>query len=244
MISLQVLYFVSLTACTSDKRIPIRELSWQASNFKQINYKSKVGDTIYTVAFYYDVDYKQIAAYNNLRMPYVIKPGQILKIKLPTEYNNKKKISLINERRNSNTAKREKIRLTTIHLNKKINQWLRPVSGKVITHYSLPLQKKGIDFEGKKGDKVHASADGIVAYVGDGLVGYSNLVIIKHNEIFLSAYGNNSKILVNEGEKIKAGQVIAEIGSNNKVGLWTLHFEIRKSGKPVNPLNYLNVKVF
>lgn len=119
------------------------------------------------------------------------------------------------------------------------SHWLWPTSGRVITMYSAndPL-RKGIDLEGKQGDPVKATGAGSVVYAGSGLAGYGQLIIIKHDDQFLSAYGHNSKLLVAEGDAVKKGQVIAEVGSSgtdkNK-----LHFEIRKSGKPVDPLLYL-----
>ncbi len=118
-------------------------------------------------------------------------------------------------------------------------RWLWPTSGRVITLYSAtdPL-RKGIDLEGKLGDPVKAASSGSVVYAGSGLAGYGQLIIIKHDDQFLSAYGHNSKLLVAEGDTVKKGQVIAQVGSSgtdkNK-----LHFEIRKAGKPVDPLLYL-----
>lgn len=118
-------------------------------------------------------------------------------------------------------------------------RWLWPTSGRVITLYSAtdPL-RKGIDLEGKLGDPVKAAGSGSVVYAGSGLAGYGELIIIKHDDQFLSAYGHNSKLLVAEGDTVKKGQVIAQVGSTgadkNK-----LHFEIRKAGKPVDPLLYL-----
>jgi lipoprotein NlpD len=114
-----------------------------------------------------------------------------------------------------------------------------PTNGRIISGFSAtdPL-RKGIDLAGQLGEPVVAADSGSVVYAGSGLAGYGELVIIKHNEQFLSAYGHNSKLLIKEGDAVKAGQKIAEVGSSgtdsNK-----LHFEIRKDGKPVDPLSYL-----
>nr|WP_227519873.1 peptidoglycan DD-metalloendopeptidase family protein [Mangrovitalea sediminis] len=97
---------------------------------------------------------------------------------------------------------------------------------------------KGIDIAGQLGDPVHAAADGEVVYAGSGLLGYGELVIINHNEHYLSAYAHNSKILVKEGERIRAGQVIARMGATGAKRV-ELHFEIRRDGQPVNPERYL-----
>ena len=88
---------------------------------------------------------------------------------------------------------------------------------------------------------MQAAADGEVVYSGNGLLGYGELIIVKHNASFLSAYGHNRKRLVQEGDKVKAGQQIAEMGSSAS-SREELHFEIRKNGKPVNPLDYLPVR--
>lgn len=85
---------------------------------------------------------------------------------------------------------------------------------------------------------MYAAADGVVAYSGNGLSGYGNLIIIKHNGQFLTAYANNLKNKVEEGQKVKAGQIIAEMGIIDRQ-FWGVHFEIRKSGQPVNPMLYL-----
>lgn len=117
--------------------------------------------------------------------------------------------------------------------------WRWPSDGKVIGVYvSGEPTKQGIDIGGKSGDPVRAAADGEVVYSGNGLIGYGELIIVKHNANFLSAYGHNRSRLVKEGDKVKAGQAIAEMGASAS-SRDELHFEIRKNGKPVNPLEYL-----
>jgi len=109
--------------------------------------------------------------------------------------------------------------------------------GKVTRGYSSSVHK-GIDISGKRGDAVVAVAAGKVVYAGTGIVGYGELLIVKHNEIYLSAYGHNYRLLVREGEQVKAGQKIAEKGSSGTDTV-KLHFEIRKEGKPVDPQKLL-----
>jgi lipoprotein NlpD len=98
--------------------------------------------------------------------------------------------------------------------------------------------KKGVDIGGKPGEPVYAAAAGDVVYSGNGLIGYGNLVIIKHDDTFLSAYAYNRKLLVKEGDRVKAGTKIAEMGQVAK-GESILHFEIRRDGNPINPLRFL-----
>ena len=117
--------------------------------------------------------------------------------------------------------------------------WRWPADGKVVgTFFAGDQTKQGLDIAGKAGDPVRAAAAGEVVYSGNGLIGYGELVIVKHNANFLSAYGHNRKRLVKEGDKVTAGQEIAEMGSSS-ASRDELHFEIRKNGKPVNPLDYL-----
>ena len=103
----------------------------------------------------------------------------------------------------------------------------------------IPAQgKKGINIACRKEDKVRAASSGVVAYAGSGLAGYGNLIIIKHNNEYLTAYGNNARNLVSEGQRVNSGQIIAVAGMVDHK-YWGVHFEIRKAGKPVNPLIYL-----
>ena len=115
-----------------------------------------------------------------------------------------------------------------------------PIKGKVLKKFSL-TRNKGIDIAGKRGQFVKAAEAGKVVYCGQGLIGFGNLIIIKHNDDYLSAYANNSSLQVNEGQNIKKGQIIAKVGD---VGIkrTSLHFQIRKNGKPVNPLQLLPKK--
>lgn len=116
--------------------------------------------------------------------------------------------------------------------------WRWPSQGVIVAGFSPSKGKKGLDIRGKLGQEILAAAPGKVVYSGNGLIGYGNLVIIKHNDTYLSAYGHNRKLLVKEGTTVKQGQKIAEMGESAKDGV-ILHFEIRRDGKPVNPIPYL-----
>lgn len=117
-------------------------------------------------------------------------------------------------------------------------KWRWPASGSVVGRFQSSAAIPGIDIEGKEGQPVVAAADGVVVYSGNGLVGYGELIIIKHNDSLLSAYGHNRKRLVTEGQQVKAGQQIAEMGSGSS-SRDELQFQIRKDGSPVDPLDYL-----
>ncbi|MFO1389162.1 peptidoglycan DD-metalloendopeptidase family protein [Cellvibrio sp.] len=117
--------------------------------------------------------------------------------------------------------------------------WQWPSSGKLLAQFQGETgQNKGIDLGGKLGEPVLAAASGRVVYAGSGLSGYGNLLIIKHNETFLSAYAHNEEISVKEGDFVKAGQKVADMGSSGTDRV-KLHFEIRSDGSPVDPLRYL-----
>jgi lipoprotein NlpD len=117
--------------------------------------------------------------------------------------------------------------------------WAWPIKGQIIGNFSSAgMGNKGLDIAGRRGDAVLAAGDGVVVYVGTGLVGYGKLIIIRHNNNYLSAYAHNDRFTVTEGQRVKLGEKIAEVGSSG-ADRDELHFEIRRQGKPVNPLQYL-----
>ncbi|WP_367987335.1 murein hydrolase activator NlpD [Vibrio sp. NTOU-M3] len=123
--------------------------------------------------------------------------------------------------------------------NNKVSKWLWPTKGRVIKNFSAGDQgNKGIDIAGQRGQSIVSTAGGTVVYSGNALRGYGNLVIIKHNDNYLSAYAHNDRLLVHEGQSVKAGQKIATMGSSGSNSV-RLHFEIRYQGKSVNPKRYL-----
>jgi lipoprotein NlpD len=123
--------------------------------------------------------------------------------------------------------------------NAKISKWLWPTKGRVVQRFSTGDQgNKGVDIAGQRGQSIVSSASGSVVYSGNALRGYGNLIIIKHNDNYLSAYAHNERLLVQEGQSVKAGQKIATMGSSGANSV-KLHFEIRYQGKSVNPQHYL-----
>ncbi len=210
------------------------------------------GDTMYSVAWRYGRNYKELAAANHIPPPYNIYPGEV--IRLDVRASSSQIASNDSDRSNpagSRSQSAEKsprpqektssrnITLQTKHYTAAHIRWQWPHVGPIIAQYSLSGHvNKGIDIAGQLGDPVHAAADGEVVYAGSGLLGYGELVIINHNEHYLSAYAHNSKILVKEGERIRAGQVIARMGATGAKRV-ELHFEIRRDGQPVNPERYL-----
>ncbi len=211
------------------------------------------GDTLYSVAWRYGYDYREVAAWNHIGPPYQIFPGQRLLI-IPSGQGAPADATPVASAPPTVTAtpsakvepppatRPKKSGLTIEKPVTRPNQngvrWRWPVPGEVKRAFADSGSKKGIDIGGRVGQPVYAAASGQVVYSGNGLVGYGNLVIIKHDDVYLSAYGNNSRLLVKEGQQVTSGQMIAEMGQTGKDGA-ILHFEIRQDGKPIDPLQLL-----
>ncbi|BFM11097.1 peptidoglycan DD-metalloendopeptidase family protein [Simiduia litorea] len=203
------------------------------------------GDTLYSIAWRYGVDYKELSVRNGISKGYVIYPGQ--KIYLDTRNLNvtskspsvKKPSPATSQTSVAKTPPRTVTKPSAAQATYAHFTWQWPARGRIIRNYSPKSGlNKGIDIEGRLGEPVLSAAPGTVVYSGDGLRGYGKLLIIKHNETFLSAYAHNHQLLVKEGESVKGNQKIAEIGSSG-TDTTKLHFEIRREGKPVDPLLYL-----
>ncbi|WP_101757473.1 peptidoglycan DD-metalloendopeptidase family protein [Oceanicoccus sp. KOV_DT_Chl] len=214
------------------------------------------GETLYSLAWRYNLDFRGLASTNGVSSPYTIYPGQ--KILLADTPRAVKSTSAVNSVAATNTSAKsqnmsaksapliEKTTTTKVSsdltgLSKKDYPfvWRWPARGKVVRAYSHSSNvHKGIDIHGKLGEPVHAANSGKVVYAGSGLVGYGKLLIIKHDDHYLSAYGHNSQLLVKEGSLIKVGQQIAKFGDTGTDKV-KLHFEIRRDGKPINPLGLL-----
>lgn len=199
-------------------------------------------DTLYSIGFRSGYGYRQLAAWNKITPPYVLKIGQKLKLFQPKKAftkhirsDNKPKKFKPNNSNNSNTKKPST--LSTQPKKPSKLYWAWPLKGRILKKFSK-TNNKGIDIDGKIGQDVKSTAAGKVVYSGNSLPGYGNLLIIKHNDLYLSAYANNSRLLVKEGQFVKKQQVIAKVGRvRGKPS--SLHFEIRKNGEPINPLKYL-----
>ncbi len=194
------------------------------------NYTVKSGDSLYFIAWHFGIDYKKLAAMNNINQPYSISVGQNLR--------------LVDTASKPNVLRSNKIVKTAVvnkSAPKKIEKilWSWPISPNTMRKDSFTGGgQRGLDIDAKANTKVKAAASGKVIYVGNGIKGMRNLVIIKHNNDFITAYGNNKILYIKEGQNIRGGQLISMLGdfSKNKTHL---HFEMRKHGKPVNPIKYL-----
>ena len=223
-----------LVLCACEDRVglaPVEESKWRAANSHATRHVVTRGETLYAIAFRYDQDYRSLAVANHLHSPYTLRVGQVVYLQPGSVY-----LSVASPKQNrvAHYATKD----TRQQSNIGSSGWAWPAEGRIAASF-LPAQgKKGINIAGHKGEKIRAARGGVVAYAGSGIVGYGNLIIIKHDDQYLTAYGNNSQNFVREGQRIKPHQVIAEMGIVDR-RYWGVHFEVRKMGKPVNPLNYL-----
>lgn len=218
---------VLLTACGGGRAVaPIGNSDYSkapqvkyASSKPPTIYKVKKGDTLYSISWRYGMNYKTLAKINNIRSPYLLSIG--------------KKLRFIAVKPTKKTTTKPKP-----VTNKKLT-WQWPTKGKILSTYSTKANnRKGIKIAGKAGQSIVAAAAGKVVYGGNGLPRYGNLLIVKHNDIYLSAYAHNTELLVKEGDYVKAGQKIATLGRTGTQHN-QLHFEVRRNGKPVDPMQFL-----
>ena len=228
-------------------------------------YSVKSGDTLIRIGMDNGQSWRDIARWNNIENPNLIETGQVLRVTPPEEtgvvVRPVSSTNVVTSPAPANTASAPVPASNTASVrppasaanppnastpaNNLANtdsaeetvsfQW--PTRGNVLAGFD-EVKNKGIDIAGKAGDPVLAAADGKVVYAGSGLRGYGNLVILKHNNTYLTAYAHNQSLLVKEDQAIKRGQKIAEMG-NSDADQVKLHFEIRRQGKPVDPAKYL-----
>ncbi len=246
-------------ACGHKPQAPVED-RYQRSSPAARSYQVQRGDTLYSIAFRYGLDYRRVAAANRIPAPYTIYPGQYITLSeaslqppptaaatpgpttgagaatRPTAPSQAKKSPPVTKS-SSGPATTTADPGTVGSASQPVSSWRWPARGRVIRGYSSSVHK-GIDIEGRRGDPVLAAASGRVVYAGNGIVGLGELLIIKHNDIYLSAYGHNDRLLVAEGEVVQAGQKIALQGSSGTDRV-KLHLEIRREGKPIDPKKVL-----
>jgi len=273
-----------LVGCGYHPPAPVEEQS--ASSLQRLlgsdgSYYVRTGDTLYAIAFNFDVDPRDMADWNGIPSPYDIYPGQKLQLSQPASWRRSEtdssevKISKVKTPASATTRSLASPAQPTSQASAAINpnppsvagssskasapakataskatlspsadpeSWKWPTNGRVIRGYLAgDPARNGLDIAGKEGQAITATAGGQVVYSGNGLIGYGELIIIKHSEKMLSAYAHNKVRLVQEGDQVTSGQKIAEMGRNS-AGDQLLHFEIRARGKPVNPITYLPKK--
>jgi lipoprotein NlpD len=205
-------------------------------------YSVKRGDTLYSIALEHGADYREVAQWNSLDDPTKLRVGQVLRVKPPAEpsvvIGSGRTGGRIEARPLDSPPQQEKpapaappLAREEPKLEVQPLQFLWPVKGKILAGFAEPRQK-GIDIEGRIGDPVIAAAAGRVTYVGSGIPGLGKLIVIKHDQGYITVYAHNKDIVVKEQQAVARGQKIAELGEK-------LHFQIRKGAAAVDPLLYL-----
>ena len=214
----------------------------------------RAGETLYGISFRFGLRYQDVAAWNGISDPYTIEVGQRLRLRPPGSMPSSPRpddrgIASSTPRRphpispnpsrpvDPATVAAPPMRPPASAVGAPTWRW--PAQGQIIGRYvSGDQTQQGINIAGSAGQPILAASDGIVVYSGAGLVGYGELIIIKHSDEWLSAYAHNRRRLVVEGSRVKSGEVIAEMGKTGAIREM-LHFEIRRNGKPVDPLAFL-----
>lgn len=208
----------------------------------------RAGETLYGISFRFGLRYQDVAAWNGITDPYTIEIGQRLRLRPPGSMPSSPRPGTAGTA--SSTMPRLPATVPAAPVRPPVSapapasivgapSWRWPAQGQIIGRYvSGDQTQQGINIAGSAGQPILAAADGIVVYSGAGLVGYGELIIIKHSDEWLSAYAHNRRRLVTEGSRVKSGEVIAEMGKTGAIREM-LHFEIRRNGKPVDPLAFL-----
>jgi lipoprotein NlpD len=207
-------------------------------------YRVKRGDTVLRIALDQGQSYRDIVRWNNLTDPNQIEVDQLLLVRPPAGKMTVKPLTaatppaqkMADQRMGEPTAepKLEAVKPDAPAPGIRLS-W--PAKGNVVEDF-VDGKNKGIDIAGKLGDPIQAASDGRVVYAGNSLRGYGNLVIVKHDNTYLTAYAHNRNLLVKEGESVRKGQTIAEMGDTDANSV-RLHFELRVNGKPVDPIPFL-----
>lgn len=215
---------VVLTACSSTPERPA-------------TYTVKRGDTLYSIAWRHRLEYRDLARWNGVGRKYVIYPGQVLRLypppgraAAPRSQARAARAAPVQSKRAAPTASKRAQAAAPV-------AWQWPVNG-AATLTTRPNGGHGLTIAGRLGDEIRAAGPGRVVYTGSGLLGYGQLVIIKHNDTYLSAYGHTQSVAIREGDIVTAGQRIATMGAGPQ-GAPMLYFEIRVNGEPNNPLAFL-----
>ena len=224
-----------------------------SSNFKRAvptTYRVRSGDTLFSIAFQYDLDFRSLAIANSLNPPYTIFVDQEINLDLNNIVGGASGVSTANlgtavgnnsvARARAGGGSSGSVLRQPVASTQRAISWQWPHQGRVLRGFQSGVSK-GLDIAGNVGDSVLAAGDGDVVYSGRGIQGSGDLIIVRHSDRYLSAYAHNSRMLVNEGSRVRAGEKIAEVGENSS-GVAMLHFEIREAGDSVDPSRLLPSK--
>ncbi|SEO53819.1 peptidoglycan DD-metalloendopeptidase family protein [Aquisalimonas asiatica] len=226
--------------CAADGPAPVRDIGGGVRG--DAHYEVQSGDTLYGIAWDHGLDHNDLAAWNDIDSPDQLRTGQELRLRPPSG-------DTAREARAADPAPSPSPRQEEpdpsadderVAEGDAPGEWIWPTDGDVVEGFVRRDDgKQGINIDGSVGQDVVAAAAGRVVYSGSGLVGYGNLIVLKHGGDYLSAYGYNSRLLVEEGDEVEAGDVIAEMGNARGSSEARLHFELRRAGQAVDPEDYL-----
>jgi len=232
---LLLLLVLFLASCSSSTiYAPVYSQHAPSKTVSSTAYIVQTGDTLYSIAWQNGKDYKLLAKWNNISWPYTIYKGQKLALVATKSSIKKRKKSLAIK--NKVLIKQKITKNTSNNYQKRLKfKWQWPIK---VQKLEKERVKSGVVLFGRSKELVRSSESGKVVYAGNGLKGYGNLLIVMHNDEYLTAYGYNKRLLVKEGFFVKKGQAIAEMGIDNKKRS-VLFFEMRRHGKPVSVTKYL-----
>lgn len=226
----------SSTPSPASKPIPVSENAGKPGF-----YTVQRGDTLTRIALDHGQSWRDLAAWNNLSNAHLIEVGQVLRVSPPGASVEASGVIVQPVGPSSPTVTKAPTPVSPPAPTPSGGDlglaFAWPASGPVVGHFD-EVRNKGLDISGQAGDPVVAAADGQVVYAGSGLRGYGNLIILKHNNTFLTAYAHNQTLSVKEDQQVRKGQKIAEMGKTDADRV-KLHFEIRRQGKPVDPAKFL-----
>jgi len=226
-----------LSGCGSNPDVPVIDLS--PLDRRNSQYTVKGGDTLHAISFRTGISYQNLAKWNGISPPYRIYVGDVLNLRASAAPKQPIAATKAPARPTQPAAPTLASKpLPAAKLPANVSNWQWPAKGKLTKTFSRKNAQYGIEIKGSRSSSVVSTAAGQVVYAGNGIKGYGELVIVKHSARYISAYAYNDRILVKEGDRVKAGQQLANMGSTGTRGV-KLHFEIRKDGEPVNPLQYL-----
>lgn len=212
--------------------------AWYQPNAASHFYIVRSDDTIYSIAFSFGLDYRDLVTVNHLHPPYRLRPGQRLIMTHRPPHPGTPEFPVTQSKSETFSQPSSPPSIPESHFAFH-SKWRWPAQGRLLQEFSTsPDGHPGISIGGTLGEPIRAAAGGVVVYSGDGVRGYGNLIILKHNDSYLSAYAFNQQNLVNVGEYVRAGSIIARMGQNDG-NRTLLYFEIRRDGVPVDPLKFL-----
>lgn len=243
-----LLCFAILQGCSSHPVAPVTDRSTASGRHAiKRNYLKnkryhfvKKGETLFSIATLYGIDYHQLARWNGIERTYRIYPGERLNLR-PVKRRRRRAVKPRSRRRSARRSRPSWRTRRPVRTNVRARRlkWQWPVRGRLVKRFRRwEPGKKGINIAGRPGQTIRAAAGGEVLYSGSGLIRYGKLIIIRHNHLYVSTYAHNRTLYVKQGDRVKAGQKIADMGSTG-TNRTMLHFEIRYRGKPVDPLRYL-----